>query len=162
MTPITDFYDPVRFLLGDHDDTARLYEDSAIARGVRTCIKGGLIPKYAISADQITPDVATPNDYLLIAAHCARLFQSANPEHYSYRTRAIAETIGGGGLFGRGHDFDLAQLIYRLENGDMFDGWQSFASWLQGYSGVSDQWLHLVRLKLTMPFQTVTVDGGSQ
>lgn len=160
-TPISEFCDPVRFLVGDHFDGERLTDDSAIARGVRVLIKGGQAPArtpaYALTGDQlaITPDVGDPNHYLLIAAKVAKMYMGSQPDRQSYGDRGHREVLGSF----RHLDFDLHELIYKLENGAMFDGWQSFASWLEGFAGVRKSWLHLTRLKLQMPFDSVTLTG---
>lgn len=160
-TPVSDFYDPVRFLLGDHDDTDRLTQDTAIARGVRTLIKGADISGYTLdgAGNNLSPNV-TASDYMRIAAKVALRYVGSFPERQSAATRGWRESIGSF----KGLKIDLEELIYKIESGGMFEGWQSLATWLEGFSGVRESWLHLVRLKVDAPFNTVTLtsDGISE
>lgn len=149
MTPVTDFIDPVRFLVGDHYDEERLTEDSAIERGVRMLVRGGqanfngTTVVLAQSNQQIDPTVSDPNHYMLIAAKVAKLYMSSLPSRQSSRDRGQGESIGDF----RTLDFNLDELIYKLESGAMFNGWQSLASWIEAFSGPQSSWLQLVRLK---------------
>lgn len=134
-TPVSDFYDPVRFLLGDHDDAVRLYPDAAIARGVRVLLRGGQVEGFTVSSDQQTvePMIQDPNIYLLLAAKVARRFVGALPENQGAATRAFRENIG----HFRTLCGDLDEQIYKLENGTMFSGWRSFYSWAEEVMGMS-------------------------
>ena len=158
-TPISDFTDPVRFLLGDHDDTYRLTQDSAIARGVRCLVKGGQIPGFSLTGDNlgITPDVSAAADFMLVAAKVAKSYIGSQPDRQSFGDRGHRESIGSF----KELVFDLNHLIYKLESGDgaMFQGWQSLHSWVEGMSGVRKAWTVFTRVNIQAPFDTLTVTG---
>jgi hypothetical protein len=159
-TPISDFYDPVRFLLGDHDDTFRLTQDSAIARGVRCLVKGGQIPGFSLTGDNLglTPTLTLASDFMLVSAKVAKAYINSQPDRQSFGDRGHRESIGSF----KDLVFDLNLMIYKIESGDgaMFRGWQSLHSWVEGMSGVRKQWTVFTRLDLQAPFNTVSVNGG--
>lgn len=154
-TPISNFIEPIRFLLGDHDDDAdaRLYEDAAYLRGLRVAINSGMLPGFTmVGSDQVTPDVTTQAHYAILSAKVAYHFASSVPSRRRIRTRAWSEEIG---------DFKeltlaLEKLVFDLENGNLFSGWQSYAGFLEGYRGLTDKWAWMTRLTLDAPWATVT------
>jgi len=142
-TPITDFIDPVRVWLGDHDDTIRMYSDDSIERGVRVAIKGGDLEDYSLSVDltEITPAITDANVYMLLAAKVARRFVGALPSSQSAATRAFRESIGSF----RGLCVDLDDAIDRAEGGNLFDGWDTCYCWISSICGsctVSTRYTH--------------------
>jgi hypothetical protein len=153
-TPVSDFRDPIRFLLGDNS-TPSEYSDAALDRGVRTFIRGNGAPDYALTPDNlsITPD-PTAQDYMLISAKTALLFNASRPRSYSFATRGYKQSAGG---IGENLNFELHRLIAETEAGSLFDGWQSLASWLEGMSGVRQAWAHLTRVEVDAPFNTATI-----
>lgn len=156
MTPVTEFREPVRFLLGDHEEPP-LYLDTAIDRGVRFVVKGGLIEGQTLSPDlsQIQPGLTDPNQYLLLGYEVAQRFLAAQPDRQSFRTRALSRSVGGMAS----PLFAVEEAIYKLRHGAMFDGWGSFGTWLIGVGGLPGEalWAHLSRLYLRQPVDTVTV-----
>jgi hypothetical protein len=95
MTAISEFYDPVRFILGDHDPACPDMEDAAIARGIKFIVRGGEVPGYAVAGDSITPDVTVARDYRLITLLTARAFRASEPDSKAMRVRPHAWTKGG-------------------------------------------------------------------
>lgn len=156
---VTEFRDPVRFYLGDHHDTVRVYEDAVIDRGVRTIIKSGLVPGYSLMSGnlEITPDVPDGSDYLLVSARVALGFAQSVPSRNSVRTRAFSESQG-----------DLKQLIdalerliYDVEGGGGFLAWQSYLGFVEGYSGMGSRtWQFMTRIHFTGPLSEVSYGEG--
>lgn len=135
-TAISDFYASLRHILGDIDSDAQTYEDAALLVGVQTVIRCGKLTDYTLSTDNlsITPDVTDPNDWALVLYHTAHSFVAPKPESYSFRTRALSQTVSGAT---RAFLSTIEENIYDIENGEMFDSWQHFGSWLQGMTGVN-------------------------
>lgn len=155
-TLVSEMRDPVRFLLGDNEEPFR-YTDGVIDRGVRVIARGGVIPGHSLTPDTtgITPDLTDPNLYLLTAYEVAKRFAANVPDRRSFKTRAFSESVGGmGGLV-----FALEENAYKLRNGEMFDGWTSFGSWLIGVGGLTGTqlWNHMSRFVSEQPMDTVTL-----
>jgi hypothetical protein len=156
-TPISEFRDPVRCFLQDNDDTILMYEDGVVDRGVRTLIRCGLVAGFSLdAANNITPTVTEGRDFLLIAARTALNFAVGNPDRQGVRMRAFSENVGNFKELVE----HLRDLIYKTESGDMAMGWQSFASFVEGYSGVRKPWAWLARFELNGPFLTVSLGQG--
>lgn len=157
-TLISDFYEPIRFILGDRDSTVRLYDDSAISAGVRSSIKMNYLPGFTLTGDllSVTPDVSDPNDYALLVLKIARSFVAPNPSRYSYKTRAISESFGDYKQF----IAMLDESLHELENGVMFAGWQMFKGWWEGMFGVSLVSV-LTQVNVKAPWRTLTIAQGS-
>jgi hypothetical protein len=155
MTPISEFYTPVRMVLGDLDSSAQLYSNQSILEVVRMVVYGGQIPGYTLSADKlyVTPDLVDPNSWLLLVYKAAAVFAfPALGERYSYQHRALSESFGGNlALLQR-----LETELYRLENGSMFSSWQSMADWLAGTTG-QNIWQTMTEMKTTVPVSTFTI-----
>lgn len=151
---ISEFRDPVRFYLNDNG-TPSQYSDSAIDRGVKVLVRGGMFPGYSLTPNglSITPE-PTAAIYTLIGLKTARVFNSGRPDSFSFRTRAYSESSSGAT---RETGWTLEQMIHEIESGGMIDGWQSLASWLAGFEGVKATWLHLVNAKINAPFSEVTI-----
>lgn len=160
-TLISEFYDPVRGVLGDHNDANRLYQDTAIARAVKTVARLNLLPGYTVSVDglNLEPTVAAPVDFARVILYTARAFISGAPGAMSFRTRGFS---GSQSSRAGEQGADLNLMIHQLENGAMFNGWQSLAQWFEGFAGRNRVWGNLVRVKVQAPFETVTIsDGGA-
>ena len=133
-TAISDFYEPIRFLLEDRDPTIQLYSDDQLLIAVRTCIRLQRVPGYSLAVDltQITPEVADPNKWALVVYHTVKHYVDNQPDRYSYRTRAVSESFGGW----RGFLDELKTNIYKLENGAMFSSWNNLYTWFAGMAGL--------------------------
>lgn len=155
MTPVAEFRDAVRFLLGDHAEPFE-YADGALDRGVRTVVKGGLVAGYALNAAQthLDPAVTAAADYMKLATHVAVAFARAMPRHETRRTPdfAFSRSRGDNELAG-----SLAIQLHQLEAGGMLGSWLSLSSWLEGQSGVGAGWLDRVRARVKVPLSTITV-----
>lgn len=158
-TPVSDFYETIRFLLGDHDATVRQYPDEVLGAAVRSCIRLQRVPGISVASQtDLTPEVTDPNKWALVAYHTVKGFVDSNPDRYSYRTRAIGETFGSW----RNFLDELGRSIYKLENGKMFSTWQSYYTWLAGASGLPLVTL-MANINVRAPFYNVTLglDGVS-
>lgn len=133
-TPVADFCELVRPILGDHDDNFRLYEDAAIARVIRGLVKMGQVDGLAIAADTayLTPALATPAQWALLTWKACRTFVLPEATGGSWGMRAMRESVG--------NNFPLLmQLetsIYDAENPGMSSvlggDWPAWCGWLGG------------------------------
>lgn len=150
---LTEFYEPVRLLLGDLDATVRRYPDATLAAGVRTAVQVSLPGRYAISPDRtaITPD-PDANGFALINLRTALLFLAAQPEAESLRTRGvtIARRAGTKALT------ELKAQAWKLENGTCFTTWTDWHSWLLGVTGLPLAAAQS-QVRVERPFTTVWV-----
>jgi hypothetical protein len=160
VTAISEFYDPVRFILGDHDPACPDVEDAAIARGIKFIVRSGEVPSYAVAGDSITPDVAAARDYRLITLLTARAFRASEPDSKAMRVRQHAWSKGGYKTFLTMLDLAIAETRNGGSTGSKFCGWSNFLSWLEAQSGVHNIWMQLTRLKLETPLAQVTVSTG--
>jgi hypothetical protein len=158
-TPIANFIDPIRFLLGDHDDANRLYEDAAYNRGIKAAVNCGMLEGFTLvtsDPSQITPDVVTQGDYAVLSAKVAYWFASSVPSRRRIRTRAWSEEIGDNNQL----VMNLATLVHQMESGNVVFGWQSYMGFLEGFSGIKDAWAWMTRLSMDAPWATVNVGAN--
>jgi hypothetical protein len=136
-TPLSDFYEPLRYLLGDYDADVRVYTDSALAGALRSVVYLNGLPGYSVTLDRasVTPSVANVdgNAYALLVYKTAQLFAVREGDSYEYRTRALQERFGGA----KELIWHLSETIYKLEHGGMFAGWQQFTGWWEGMFGLN-------------------------
>jgi hypothetical protein len=137
MTTINKFYRSLRVVLGDLDASVRRYPDPVLADAVKTTVELGKVsntPAFILSDDEsgITPDVANPNQFALFIYHTAKLFVDPQHDRYAFRTRAFSESFGSLNRFVQ----TLELEIHKLENGEMFSGWQNYFAWLSGMAGL--------------------------
>ncbi len=147
MTAISLFNGPLRLTLDDWDPSVRRYPDSVLLAGVQTVVQLGRLNRsfnvpaggFALSPDglSITPDVVTGNPqtvnlFALTVLHTTKLFLDPERDRTSFRTRNVSESQGNRYRY-------LASLeaeIHKLENGELFSGYQSYWSWLGGTAGL--------------------------
>ena len=158
VSQISDFYETLRYLLGDRDATIQLYPDAVLLGGVRSCIRLNQIPALSVGVDNVslTPEITDPNQFALVAYHTVKGFVDSHPDRYSYKTRAMGESFGSWRTFLD----ELKSNIHRLESGEMFAGWYNYYTWLAGVSGLP-LGLVLTELSVRAPFHRVgiSVDG---
>lgn len=150
MSNINDFIEPVRWLLGDHNDADRMFDDAAYLRGLRLVVKGGQVNGYGLDSDNLTivPDVPDGPVYLLVAAKVARGFAASVPSRQGVKTRAWSETMG---------DYEqllakLEELIHDCESGTEGIGFQSYLGFINGYTRAEGKvWQFMTRLTFTGP-----------
>jgi len=158
MNTLSEFREGIHFLLGDDIDDPD-HSDEACDRAVKQVLMMGLVPGFSVSGTTVSPDVAAPNDYMLVCAQAAYAFVRTEPDYVSQRTRPYAETTRASINLQN----DLQDIIHKLQNGSMFfAGWQSLYTWLVGNSGVSPRQIGmmLTRLNVDVPIGTVTVAAG--
>jgi hypothetical protein len=147
MTPISLFYGPLRLLLDDWDPCVRRYPDNTLLAGVQTTVQLGRFSRawnapcggFSLTPDglSITPDVVTGNPqtvnlFAIGALWTAKMFLDPQRDRFSFRTRNEAQSMGNSYRY-------LATIeaeIHKLENGEMFAGYQNYWSWLSGTSGL--------------------------
>ncbi len=134
-TPIADTYELIRATLGDFHSVHKRYADAAIASVVRTVVRTGGVPGYAVDATNlaITPTISEPKDLALLMYKAALKFLLPNAASYAYDTRAIRERFGEQKLFLAA----LEQEIYDLENSEIFGSWNSLYAWINGMTGLN-------------------------
>jgi hypothetical protein len=140
MTPLSEFYEYMRVTLGDLCAEARQIEDSQLAAAVRGAVARvrvvGLACELTPDRNGITPDVADPNDWMLVCYHACLPFAWNLAEGGSFRTRALAESRQGK----KELLWALENEIHRLENRTMFGSWQDLASYAAGMTGCEAWW----------------------
>ncbi len=158
-TPLTDFYDALRSVLGDLDATVRVYEDDSLLKGLRTVIGCGKLSGYTLTSDRlgITPEIPTdgsgdPNKFALLLYHTALLFVGPTPDRFSFRTRAYSESSGSVREF----IFKLEEMIHELESGSAFGSWQMFEGWYAALAGRS-LWEGLTEVTTEQPMNEISV-----
>lgn len=156
MTPVTDFLLDVRVLAHDLDLVHPELEDAVISAGVKLTVRSGRLTGYTVSGDNISPDVSNPNHWFLIGALTAKMFVGGEPDSFSSRVRPHSMSIGGR----KNQLAELDEWITKANSGAMFSGWNSYLSWLEGISGVPSTWLHLTRLRISAPFDTITLSSS--
>jgi hypothetical protein len=128
----------LRIMLGDLDPSVQRYPDATLSDGVKTTVLLGRInsigPIYTLTPDEsgITPNIGDPNTFALLIYHTAKLFVDPEHDRFAFRTRGFSESFGSRNRF-------LSTLeieIHKLENGEMFSGWQNYFSWLSGMAGL--------------------------
>jgi hypothetical protein len=127
-------YVPLRLMLGDLDPSVQRYPDAVLADGIRTALLLNKLPGYGLTVDggAITPDVTDANRFALLLYHTVKLFVDPEHDRYAFRTRGFSESFGSRNRF----LMTLEHEIHKLENGDMFSGWQNYFSWLSGMAGL--------------------------
>ena len=141
-TAINYFYRPLRVVLGDWQGTTRAYTDAALLAAMQTVVQLGKLNNapisasggYSLSSDELSiePEITNANMIALGTYHAAKLFYDPLPSSQSFRTRPMSRSWGS---FARTLSTWEAQ-IYKVENGDMFDGYQNLYTWLAGMSGL--------------------------
>ncbi len=126
-------YPCLRIMLGDLDPSVRRYSDPTLCDGVKTAILFNKLPGYTLTLDKtgVTPE-PDPNHFALLCYHTAKLFVDPEHDRYAFRTRAFSESFGSRNRFVQ----TLEMEIHKLENGEMFSGWQNYFSWLSGMAGL--------------------------
>jgi hypothetical protein len=82
----------------------------------------------------------------------ALTFKAPETAQYSYRTRAIEEKFGREDFFIR----ELQNAIYELDNGRMFDSFQSFYGWVNALRGL-DIWGLMTDMNVNAPVMAVSI-----
>ncbi|HEX3800246.1 MAG TPA: hypothetical protein VH413_16240 [Verrucomicrobiae bacterium] len=145
---------PVRVTLGDFDKSFPNYSDEAIDDVVRTKLMCGEVPGQKLGMDRksILPGITQPCDLARLMYKAALTFKAPETAQYSYRTRAIEEKFGREDFFIR----ELQNAIYELDNGRMFDSFQSFYGWVNALRGL-DIWGLMTDMNVNAPVMAVSI-----
>ena len=147
MTAINLFYGPLRLTLDDWDPSVRRYPDAILLSGVQTVVQLGRLNRawnapcggFTLSPDgqSIVPDVVTNNPltvnlFALTVLHTTKLFLDPERERYAWKTRSASENLGNRYRYLS----TLEAEMHKLENGEMFMGYQNYFAWLSGTAGL--------------------------
>lgn len=159
-------------MLDDWDPAIRRYPDSVLDSGVKTIVQMGLLNRsvcappggFKVTPDggNITPDVISDNPkspdlFALACYRTTKLFLDSKPSETVWGTRAFRSKTGNYFRYLQ----ELEAEIHTLENGAaMFEGYQSYWSWMNGISGLPLGEI-LAQFKLGSPLwsATFTRDG---
>lgn len=139
MSAFSEFYIPIRLMLGDLDPNAIYqYQDSALDAGIRSVFLFGRGPVgYLLDGDRntttnILPDIPTGNEFAIISLEAALLLVGGDVGANSYRTRALSVSESGD----RKRDLltKLRTEIYAITAGAGFATQQSFLVWITSLS----------------------------
>lgn len=160
MSAFSEFYIPIRIMLGDLDPNQLCqYQDSALDGAIRSVFLFGRGPAgYAMEGDRstttkITPDIPTGNEFAIISLEAALLLAGGEAGATSYRTRALSVSESGD----RKRDL-LAKLrveIYAITAGIGFASYQNFLTWITSL----DDFRELIAVDAT-PATALTVGNG--
>jgi hypothetical protein len=121
-TPISEFREPIRVLIGDNDPDIPFREDAQIDAAVRTVVNLSKVVGDQTTVDNYTMDIAgaitptltatgDPKAYAQCVYHASRLFV-ADMQPTAWRTRAFSQVIGEN----REKIWALLEDLYNLEN----------------------------------------------
>ena len=158
-TALSSFYRPLRVVLGDWQPTNQAYSDAALLQSLQAVVQLGKLNDtvlsatggYALTPDEsgVTPAISNANLFALTIYHAAKLFFNPLPSGQSLRTRPVSRSWGSYARTLASWDAE----IHKLENGEMFDGYQSLYSWLSGIYHLPVEVLSEV--EINMPVWTV-------
>lgn len=146
--PVANFRRPLRILLDDWDcSVPQRYPSMVLDDAVRTMVQFGKLNGsiYAIPGGYtLTPDCAaiTPdwsaiqtgyNLFALGTYETALMFLRVIPDKFSFRTQGLSESRGSLARYVERMEADVRKLV---DGECLFDGFQSYYSWLGGVSGL--------------------------
>lgn len=138
MSALTDFHEPMRILLGDHDPQQFEFEDAMLDAMLRCAYHIGAWPAgYVLTGHLIAPEVKVGTDYCQILMESLLAGVVGQQGAYSFKTRAISETDHGE----RKRDIlQYARLkLYELRDGSaVFSSRQSLIAFLNTIEGIGD------------------------
>ena len=135
MSAFSEFYIPIRLMVGDLDpNEIYQHQNAALDAAIRSVFlfgrgpNGFLIDGDRSSSTEIKPDIPTGNEFAIISLEAALLLVGGDVGANSYRTRALSVSESGD----RKRDL-LAKLrieIYAITAGAGFASAQSFLVWI--------------------------------
>ena len=161
-TAFSDFYSPLRVILGDLDPYGVFqYQDATLDGAVRTVFLLGRNPDgYLLSGDdrntasEIDPEIPVGDPFARITYEAALLLVGGSEGAYSYRTRALSRSSSGEAK--RDLLVELRLKIYEIVAGnEQFASVQSFVTWLQSYNSIQEAALNQITPPVlpTLPLQ---------
>ena len=138
MTPLTDFFEVIRLLLGDTEIYGcYAYPDADCAASVRQVFRMGQGPcGYLLNdaRDSVTPSIPDGDKYAIVAYSAALLLVGGEEGAQSFRTRSLGTSQRGD----RQRDLlqEFRQKIYEIETGGglVFNTYQNLLGALQHIS----------------------------
>lgn len=120
-TPISDFRDFIRAVIGDSHPVIKQFAPEQIDAAVRLTVNLGKAPGITLTTDgaKVTPAVLAVDpfqakNWARIVLHSARRFVDINAASSSYRFRAMSESFGES----KELIFSLLTEIYEMEYGE--------------------------------------------
>jgi hypothetical protein len=138
MSALSDFYTPMRVLLGDNDPQQYERTDGMLAAMLQCAYVMGVWPAgYVLSGTTITPDVPVGMAFCTILMESILAGTVGDQGAYSFETRALKETDHGE----RKRDIlqYARQKLYDLRDGDaIFSSRQTLVTFLNTIEGIGD------------------------
>lgn len=143
MTPFSQFYLPLRVMLGDLDpNEIYQFQNSALDAAIRTVLLFGRAPAtYTLVGDRmnavaITPDIPNGNDFAIISLEAALLLMGGDAGGIQYRTRALWVKESDDrkkDLVGK-----IRAEIYQIVAGPGFTSYQNFLTWITSFNDLRE------------------------
>lgn len=156
LTWISDFYDPIRAVMGDFRAPLK-YEDASLASVVRTVVRCGHVPGYTVSADgrRLAPAMTEATPLALVTYWSARTLLRPNVREEAWGSRALKVRRGNQ------RDFlqELEVLLYHTENPTGLVSFQSYYAWVNALAGVN-VWGLMTEMKVNAPVATAIIGTG--
>lgn len=157
-TPISEFRDGIRVLIGDIHADNQLYEDGHIDTAVKMLVRGGSFSGFTLTnADaDITPTIDDPNLFGLIYIKAARQLLIPHASRMSVRQPGLSVMTGGkkDTLWILSHDAYQKEMT--LASRKMFDTYQDLFSWLSANTNSKYFWSKM-EVNEDIPVDTVSV-----
>lgn len=138
MSALSDFYEPMRVLLGDNDPQQNENSDAQLSAALRTSFVLQAWPKgYTVSGEAVTPDLPLGLDFATVLMETVIAMTVGGDGAYSFVTRALSETDHGE----KKRDIlqYARQKLYELRDGDAaFSSRQTFVAFLNTIGGLGD------------------------
>lgn len=136
--PVTEFREPLRFLLADINAQQQTYTNADLDSGIRSSVRIASVDGLQLTACRnrivgVGGGEPTANQIALLALRTAEIFVASNPDGYSYRTRALQERFEGW----QNMLEVLRGRIFELQAGDAFFSWQDWSQFIQGADGIN-------------------------
>jgi hypothetical protein len=152
VSTLAEFRKPIRVILGDRDPSVYLYSDTALDDAAEVAIRMGKLEGFTTDGTNISPAITNANHYALLTYEVVKMFVDANPDRYSFKTRAVSESFGSW----RDFLFAIEENLHALRNGTMFSGWSDLHSWLTGVARLP--WpLSVTEVEQSAPLTTVRI-----
>ena len=153
FSALTDFCEPVRAIMGDFR-TPFMFEGAAVTGVVRTVVRCGHLPGFAVTADALglAPAVTDPAAMALLVYHSARTLLRPNVRGESWGARALKVRRNDQKEFLR----ELENLVYYAENPTQFSSFQSYYAWVNSLAGIN-VWGLMTQMKVQGPVATAII-----
>jgi hypothetical protein len=153
---VSDFCEPVRAILGDFR-TPFQFEDAAIASVMRTVVRCGHLPGFAVTADglALAPPVTGARDLALANYQSARMLLRPQVRGESWGTRALKIRRENQRDFLR----ELENLVYYAENPTGLLSFQTYYAWVNSLAGIN-VWGLMTEMRVNAPVATAIIGPG--